>query len=740
MQATRWGVRLALGLVALMLHQAVTAGNATSASPPLAVQPNADLFGGGFPTALIELDDGSLIVGGGFRRVGGREVQNLVRLLGDGSVDSEWALGADGTVDALERGPDGMIYAIGRFSRLGNQDRSGLARFSASGQIDMAWVPVAPPGANHDTSAIAFDAQGGAYVAYNGSFSGSFGRIIRLSLATGAADDFAIDANSIVFSLAWDSVRNDLLAAGSFRTIGGQARNGFARVDLDAGAVDDWNPTAADSSSPRGERVLLDGSHAILVGQFNTIAGVATRSLARVSLLDGSADPGWTYTMSSGARVTTARRLADGSLVFAGTFSSVNDQARPTGIARVAANGELLSWTPAADSLPTSSDDIGVAKDGRIIIPRYPGGQSSSRLLWLDPLTAQAMPPSSDVEFDDVAFPFAFVPAGQGGLWFTGNVLEAGGQRGFGANRLVADLSLEGFAGGLHQGTIDSSSPRALAVVGDGLYLGGFFFGSNPSRGIARISALDGSETAEWTLSAGVSFVQSLLADADAGQIYFSGSFTASTPSGNVRNLARADAASGQIDPNWRPLASFSSRGRMALSDGFLYFGGGQTINRFLTADATMDSNWSVPVASSVVLIDRDTRWLYASNLRRYAVFDGAIDPDWDPLGGRGGNATELVFAADGSLHALGAFSVACDGSSVSLLRILANTDRIDPTWRPSVVGGTPSSLTVAENGIVVVGGNFTQVQGQRRVGMAGLGASSTVFVDGFDETAGCVR
>jgi hypothetical protein len=77
-----------------------------------------------------------------------------------------------------------------------------------------------------------------------GSFAETLGvwrvRIAELDPRSGARRRWFADVNYIVFALAHaDRV---LYAAAPFTTIGGQARHGLAALDLDTGAVLDWDP------------------------------------------------------------------------------------------------------------------------------------------------------------------------------------------------------------------------------------------------------------------------------------------------------------------------------------------------------------------------------------------------------------------------------------------------------------------------------------------------------------------
>src|SRR5205814_6663608 len=147
---------------------------------------------------------------------------------------------ANGTVRVVVVQPDGKILIGGDFTTLSPNGgaavtRNHIARLNPDGTLDTAF----DPNANGSVFSIAVQADGN--ILAGGSFSSIGGqtrnRIARLDRTTGAADSFDPNANNVVFSIAVQA-DGKILAGGDFSTIspnGGAAvtRNNIARLETD---------------------------------------------------------------------------------------------------------------------------------------------------------------------------------------------------------------------------------------------------------------------------------------------------------------------------------------------------------------------------------------------------------------------------------------------------------------------------------------------------------------------------
>ena len=88
--------------------------------------------------ALLEQDDGRLVIGGNFTHVNGQPRANLARLNPDGTLDPTFAPHPNGLVHSLAALPDGKLYAAGAFVSL-----SGPTEMLSNRGFEGPYVPVA---------------------------------------------------------------------------------------------------------------------------------------------------------------------------------------------------------------------------------------------------------------------------------------------------------------------------------------------------------------------------------------------------------------------------------------------------------------------------------------------------------------------------------------------------------------------------------------------------------------------
>src|SRR5450432_2181728 len=162
---------------------------------------------------------------------------------------------ANGLVRVMVVQPDGKILIGGDFTTLSPNGgapviRNRIARLNPDGTLDTVFDPNADDsGASLGIWSIVVQADGKILV---GGFFTSIGgqprnNIARLDATTGLADSF--DPNSSGFiggEIESIAVQADgkILVGGIFSDIGGQSRNGIARLDATTGLADSFNPNA----------------------------------------------------------------------------------------------------------------------------------------------------------------------------------------------------------------------------------------------------------------------------------------------------------------------------------------------------------------------------------------------------------------------------------------------------------------------------------------------------------------
>jgi len=268
--------------------------------------------------AFARLRDGSLMLGGTFEQIDGHDRLRLARLHANGELDTNWRADADGEVARLVANADGEVYVGGTFTTIAGQPRAAIARFAADGAVDAQWNP-APTRDGAERARIA-------------------------TLALG--DDETI------------------YAGGQFDRIGGQARNGLAKLAAAGeGAADAaWNPNPQQSLHGIGA-VAVDGAHVYVAGGFRTVGGLPLRFLARVAATGaGDADGAWNPSPNSSVSAIAVR---GGSVYVSGSFSTIGGLPRGM-LAKLSGDGSAdANWGPLTGSMH-SIDDLAIDGAGNI--------------------------------------------------------------------------------------------------------------------------------------------------------------------------------------------------------------------------------------------------------------------------------------------------------------------------------------------------------------------------------------
>ena len=165
--------------------------------------------------------------------------------------------------------------------------------------------------------------------------------------ATGLAtrwnpDAFHPSATSRVHSLM--SSGGTIYVGGDFTAIGGQPRNSIGALDATTGLASSWNPNASSSSLelPTVRSLSLSGGTLYAAGYFTTIGGQARQYLAALDVTTGAAtawnpDPdGTVNSVVAGAK----------TVYVGGDFARIGQQDRGSIAALDAVTGQATAWQP----------------------------------------------------------------------------------------------------------------------------------------------------------------------------------------------------------------------------------------------------------------------------------------------------------------------------------------------------------------------------------------------------------
>jgi hypothetical protein len=260
-----------------------------STGVPLASLAAHNLRQGAQVTSVVALDDGGVIVGGGFVRVDGRFRRGLCQFDANGdlveSFDLPLSSGPDGyLVNMLYR--DGAdVYVAGIFTHVGESlERNGLFRMTVDGTVDTIWNP------NVTEGTVDAVLRRGDYVYLGGRFRGIGGtsqaRLARVDVNGSGEVDTGwanLTWSNTEFILSMDADDTHLYVGGLFEV---GAADSLARFPLTGAGIRDtsWSPVIR-----RGSRegwvysLLVDENQVYVSGDFDSVNSVSRIGLARVS-------------------------------------------------------------------------------------------------------------------------------------------------------------------------------------------------------------------------------------------------------------------------------------------------------------------------------------------------------------------------------------------------------------------------------------------------------------------------
>jgi hypothetical protein len=666
-------------------------------------------------------DGNTIYIGGNFKSVGPATGGGAPLSIATGALVRPFPK-VLGTVYAVAADGSGGWYIGGSFTQVGNATRSNIAHVLANGSV-ASWNP----NANDQVLALATNGSvvyaGGRFQAIGGQYRTC---IAALDAVSGSAINWSprIVGNSHphVSTLAVSGAR--VFAGGVFDSVGTEARNNLAAVDVNSGAVSAWNPHAGGGFDLGVMALAPHGSTLYVAGSFAQMGGQTRRNVAQLDTTAGNAtgwDPNIDYQVYALAVQGT-------TIYVGGAFTTVGVTPRSSIAAVDSTTGTATDWSPVL----TAQYDwwvYALAVSGNTIFAgggfTNVNGAPRSYIAAIDATTGAPTSWSAD------AGNWVYALAASGStLYVGGSFTTMGGKARVGIAALDAATGTatdwNPNAGGV------SSDVWAIAPRGNIVYVGGDFssIGGQARNTIAALDATTGAATAWNPNTDGI--VQVIVPHGDT--IFVGGSFT--HVGGQLRgNIAALDSASGGV-LSWNPNADRRSYGvkTMTVSGNRIYVGGdfsqigGQARegiaalnindgtatgwNPGLTGTYLYPTVYAITVNGNRVYVGGD---FYLGGQLDLAAVDpttGAAVP-WYPIAY--GTVRALAVSADGgTVYAGGDFS--------------ANHDRLDAydagtgaetIWDPEPDGSVYS--LALDGATVYAAGSFTRIGGRPQSALAAM-------------------
>ncbi len=302
----------------------------------------------GVGSIVVQLD-GRVLIGGWFQSVNGTNRAGIARLNANGSRDDSFNPDTAPTfwIDSLALQPDGKVVIGGNFASVAGTNFSGIARLNANGSLDSSFNPgtvlTNQSGDYPMVYSLAMQADGKVVVGGSFSVNGTNLNNIARFNTNGTLDGSFNSSGGTDGAVSAVAVQPDgkLLIGGGFTAVHGTNRNYVARLNAGGNLDTSFDPGSSIDSGVLTTALQPDGK-LLIGGTFTTVGGLARTGLARLNL-DGSVDSTFNPDIKFWATASYIKAVAaqpEGKVLATGIFMLANGT-QSASIARFNADG---SW------------------------------------------------------------------------------------------------------------------------------------------------------------------------------------------------------------------------------------------------------------------------------------------------------------------------------------------------------------------------------------------------------------
>ena len=662
--------------------------------------------------------DGKILIGGANSHpsfaYNGILQYGISRINTDGSLDGSFNIGTgfNSWTEAIALQSDGKIIAAGQFTACNGINRNKIIRLNIDGSVDTTFNPgLGFPLLGNYISSIAIQTDGkiivaGRFTSYNGV---ARSRIVRINPDGSLDPTFIIGtgftglSNSGVFSIKLQP-DGKIVAVGNFSGYNGTARYGITRLNSNGSLDATFNPGSGFNGEVWDLDIQTDGK-IIAVGVFSSYNGSSCSRISRINT-NGSIDA--TFSIGSGFNANISRTVkiqSDGKIVVGGGFYSYNGT-NCYYLTRINSDGTIDTVFNTNSGTAISSDvyNLNFQDDGKIIVI----GDGSA--------------------YNSIV---------------TGHML-----------RLNGDGNLDST---FNKGTGFDTYVETTSIQPDGKILFGGGFTTYYEILQNRITRLNSDGGLDFTFNSGSGFndyVRKICLQND-GKIIVGGGFTTFNGVACMR-IARLNP-DGTLDITFNPGSGFNNEvsaiciqgdGKIIVGGGFTTFNGLSHYNIVrLNVDGSLDSTFSSNSNYGIksISIQSDGKIIVGGNLTYYngnTVYkiirintDGSLDQSFNPgSGSTNGSIYSTIIQEDGKIIVGGNFTTFNGLSRNRIVRLNSNGS-LDATFNVgSGFDGDVRTISIDEDGKIIIGGNFTTFNGLAKKGIVRLNSNGSLdgtFVSG---------
>ncbi|KIC02408.1 calcium-binding protein [Flavobacterium sp. JRM] len=337
--------------------------------------------------------DGKIILSGNFTAFNGTDLNHIVRLNPDGTIDTTFNIGSgfNSDVAALALQTNGKILVGGKFTSYNEIPANRIIRLNNDGSVDSDFLS-GTAFSNDGVTVIKTDAANNIMV--GGSFTGKYNgiavnRLVLLNSDGTMKPDFDIGsgpASASVLDLE-NNTDGSWFVGGSFAVFDSQNQGRLAKIDSE-GALDIGYLAAGVGFDNSVSKIIsLTDNKSIAFGNFTKFNGESILRIAGL-LEDGASDV--TFNLN-GIGVNNAIKAAvlqsDNKIVFAGAFTNYNGKVCNR-ITRILPSGSIDESFTMGTGFNNQVYALAVHSDSKIIVggnfTSYNGMLSVGRIVRLN--------------------------------------------------------------------------------------------------------------------------------------------------------------------------------------------------------------------------------------------------------------------------------------------------------------------------------------------------------------------
>lgn len=658
--------------------------------------------------------------------------------MGNGAGD-----GPNGNISESFKLASGKLLLVGNFTSYNNTSSMRIVKINTDGSVDPTFTSGTGADAYIYSAAEQTDGKiiiGGNFTNYNGT---AVNKIARLN-ADGTLDTTfsgvgaGPSGNSLVDNILV-LPNGKILIGGSFSSYDNIAAVKMARLNAD-GSLDNTftsSPGVGNASSSFNKIVYDPSNQKIyVVGSFTSINGTAVKNIARLNndgTVDTTFDTGSGISQGFNNTVSEIVLLSTGKILVGGTFGAYNGNTSLKNICRLNSDGTLdttFNFSNAANSGVYALKVIGNNIFAGGNFTTY-AGTTVNRFVKLDldgnlDTTYNAANSGANASITNI------IDNSDGTIFITGSFNVY--------NDVIRNYCAHILANGepdpnYNLGTGADGNVSSIVLQPDNkMIIAGEFTSYNGimKSKIARLNTDGTLDTSFNTGGTGANGTVSAVALQNDGKIIAGGTFTKYNGN-NITNLVRLNADGSYSNTLTLGTSFNNSVTAVAVqNDGKIIVGGsfnnynGTAINRLvrLNADGTLDTGFSVGTGAnsgsiSSITIQNDGKIIITGSFTSFngtagriarLNSDGSVDTSFS-TGGTGPNfpILTLTLLQDGKMVVGGNFSTFNGNPHARVARLNTNGS-LDTTFAPGInIDAAVQTLAVQPDNKIIIGGLFTK-------------------------------